>query len=222
METHQQDSFTFRDLFGHERLHSLVSALLMLCVSFILDHFAIVYAFTYLTSPTTRHVGDLLLDNLPIIDLNFIIIEGALLSIVFGTIFVVFLKPRYLVFTLKALAIFITIRALSISLTHIGIYPGQIDPGAGFLDAIYLYYNFQTGFFFSGHTGIPFLVALIFWETPVLRSVFLLMSFIFAVAVLLAHIHYSIDVFAAPFMAYGIFRIAKSLFPHDYEFAVSR
>ena len=222
METHQQDSFTFRDLFGHERLHSLVSALLMLCVSFILDHFAIVYAFTYLTSPTTRHVGDLLLDNLPIIDLNFIIIEGALLSIVFGTIFVVFLKPRYLVFTLKTLAIFIAIRSLYISLTHIGIYPGQIDPGAGFLDAIYLYYNFQTGFFFSGHTSIPFLMALIFWEKPLSRTLFLLMSFVFAVAVLLAHIHYSIDVLAAPFMAYGIFKIAHYLFPRDYELISSR
>ncbi len=222
METHQEDTFKFMDLFEHGRLHSLVSALLMLCVSFIFDHFAIVYAFTFLTSPTTRHVGDLLLDNLPIIDLNFIIIEGALLSIVFGTIFVVFLKPRYLVFTLKALAIFITIRALSISLTHIGIYPGQIDPGAGFLDAIYLYYNFQTGFFFSGHTGIPFLMALIFWETPFLRAVFLLMALVFAVAVLLAHIHYSIDVFAAPFMAYGIFKIVQYFFPHDYELITSR
>ena len=221
METQQQDSFTFWDLFGHERLYSLAEALLLLAVAFVLDHFSLVYAYTYLTDPTTRHVGDLLLDNIPIVDLNFIIIEGALISIVLGTLYVVFLKPRYLIFTLKALALLIMIRALSISLTHIGIYPGQINPGAGFLDAIYLYYNFQTGFFFSGHTGIPILMALIFWETPFLRAIFLLMSCIFAVAVLLAHIHYSIDVFAAPFMVYGIFKIAHYLFPHDYELAIS-
>ena len=217
METHQQDPFTFRDLFRHERLRSLISALFLLGISFVLDHYAVIYAFSYLTRPTTRHVGDLLLDNIPIIDLNFIIIEFALVSIVLGTLFVVFLRPRYLVFTLKVLAIFIAIRALSISLTHIGIYPGQIDPGTGFLDAIYMYYNFQTGFFFSGHTSIPFLMALIFWKEPLPRAFFLCMSFMFAVAVLLAHVHYSIDVFAAPFMAYGIFNIASYFFPHDYK-----
>ena len=49
------------------------------------------------------------------------------------------------------------------------------------------------------------------------RLVFLLVSCIFAVAVLFAHVHYSIDVFAAPFMAYGMFEIAKRLFPRDFE-----
>jgi hypothetical protein len=35
--------------------------------------------------------------------------------------------------------------------------------------------------------------------------------------VLFAHVHYSIDVFASPFMTYGIFTIAKTLFPQDYK-----
>lgn len=221
METQQQDTFKFKDLFEHERLYSLITGFLLLGISFIVDHFAAVYAFSYLTRPTTRHVGDLLLDNIPIVDLNFIIIEGVLLSITLGTLYL-FSKPRYLLFTLKTLALFIVIRALSISLTHIGIYPGQINPGAGFFDAIYLYYNFQTGFFFSGHTWMTFLMALVFWEKPIPRTVFLSLSFIFAVAVLLAHIHYSIDVFAAPFMAYGIFKITCHLFPRDYELIASR
>jgi membrane-associated phospholipid phosphatase len=106
---------------------------------------------------------------------------------------------------------------LFVSLTHVGIYPGNIDPGLGFFDGLYSYLNFQTGFFFSGHTGLPFFMALIFWDKFSARVVFLILSFVFAVAVLLAHIHYSIDVFAAPFMAYGIFKIACYLFPRDYE-----
>jgi membrane-associated phospholipid phosphatase len=79
-----------------------------------------------------------------------------------------------------------------------------------------MYLNFQTGLFFSGHTALPFLVALIFWDNVRARTVLLLLSLVFAIAVLLAHIHYSIDVFAAPFMAYGIYAIAKYLFPRDY------
>jgi hypothetical protein len=216
MEMQQRDSFTFKDLFGLEHRYSLITALLLLGGAYVAEHFANLYELSYSLRPTSTYVGDLLLDNLPVVDLNFIIIEGALFSIVAGIVFVA-LKPRYILFTLKALALFIVIRALFVSLTHVGIYPGNIDPGLGFFDGLYSYLNFQTGFFFSGHTGLPFFMALIFWEKFSARVVFLLLSFIFGVAVLLAHIHYSIDVFAAPFMAYGIFKIACYLFPHDYE-----
>jgi len=215
METSKEDSFLFLDLLTRERALSFIAGLVLLGISFALDHLASVYAFVYSSFDTTRHVGDLVLDNVPVVNLNFIIIQGALLTIILATL-LVFSKPRYVLFSLKAVALFIAIRAFFISLTHIGIYPGQIVPGAGILDSIYLYYNFQTGFFFSGHTGMTFLMGLIFWEKPLVRKLFFLASFIFAVAVLLAHIHYSIDVFAAPFMAYGIFKIARYLFPRDY------
>ncbi len=204
-----------KDLFGPEYRSSLIAALLLLGVSYVAEHFANLYELEYSMRPTSTYVGDLLLDNLPIVNLNLIIIEGALFSIVLGTLFVLS-KPRYVLFSLKAVALFIAIRALFISLTHVGIYPGNIDPGLGFFDGVYTYLNFQTGFFFSGHTGMPFLMALIFWGPSRVRTIFLALSLVFAVAVLLAHIHYSIDVLAAPFMAYGIFKIARSLFPRDY------
>ena len=126
-------------------------------------------------------------------------------------------KPRHILFTMKAVALFIATRSLFVSLTHVGIYPDHIVPGLGFFDGIYLYLNFQTGLFFSGHTGLPFLMALIFWNIPRARFLFISLSFISGIAVLLAHVHYSIDVFAAPFIAYGIFKIARKLFPRDYE-----
>lgn len=211
-----QDPFTIKDLFTRERLPSLLGALALLGVSYIVEHFANIYAFAYSQRPTSNYVGDLILDTIPVVDLSFIIIEVALIAIVLGTLFVLS-KPRYVLFTLKAVALFIIIRAIFISLTHVGIHPENIAPGLGFFDAIYTYLNFQTGLFFSGHTGLPFLMALIFWQKRRARFLFLALSFVGGVAVLLAHVHYSIDVFAAPFMAYGIFKIAKSLFPRDYK-----
>ncbi|WP_460374341.1 hypothetical protein, partial [Staphylococcus aureus] len=96
-------------------------------------------------------------------------------------------------FSLKALSIFIIVRALFISLTHVGFYPVHLDPGIVFFADLYLYLNFQLGFFFSGHTGLPFLIALIFWDDLRTRLILILLSVVFGAAVLVAHIHYSID-----------------------------
>ncbi len=217
----QGDTFTIKSLFSSERLPSFVGALALLSVSYVVEHFANIYAFDYSLRPTSNYVGDLVLDNIPAVDLNFVVINVAIVSIVLGTLFV-FSKPRYVLFTLKALALFIIIRAIFISLTHVGIHPDNIAPGLGFFDNIYTYLNFQTGLFFSGHTGLPFLIALIFWDNRRVRNILLILSLVFAVAVLMAHIHYSIDVLAAPFMAYGIFRIAQLLFPRDYELVLEK
>ncbi|MFA6278681.1 MAG: phosphatase PAP2-related protein [Candidatus Paceibacterota bacterium] len=217
MELPQPEAFTCKCLFGREWIRSFLGALLLLGLAFVCQHAATVYALSYLLRPTSTYVGDLLLDNLPIVNLNFIVIEIALFAIVFGTLFVVFFRPRYILFSLKALALFIAIRALFMSLTHVGIYPGYIMPGTGIFADIYSYFNMQTGFFFSGHTGMPILMALIFWKRLFERNMFLILAFVFAVSVLFAHIHYSIDVLAAPFMAYVIFNMSRYLFKRDYE-----
>ncbi len=160
--------------------------------------------------------GDIFLDNFPIVNLNPIIVEGALLAIVGGVILILW-RPAYLIFTIKAVALFIAIRAFFVAATHLGIYPGQISPGDGFADRIYSLFTLEAGFFFSAHTGLPLLMAIIFWKDRFWRTVFLVLSLTFGVSVLLAHVHYSIDVFAAPFMTFSIFKMTQYLFPKDFQ-----
>jgi hypothetical protein len=64
--------------------------------------------------------------------------------------------------------------------------------------------------FFSGHTGTLFLLFLLA-ENKTLKSIFLISTIMVGTAVLLQHVHYSIDVFVAPFVAYGAYRIIKNL-----------
>lgn len=173
------------------------------------------YSSNYSIAHSEQFVGDIFLDNLPTINLNFIVVEGALLCLL-GSLVFILLQPKYLIFTIKTVAVFIALRAFFVAITHLGLYPNQIVPSKGFFDKLYLSLNLQSGYFFSAHVGLPFLVALIFWKEKISRIIFLALSFVFGVSVLLAHIHYSIDVFAAPFMAYSIFKMSEYIFKEDF------
>ena len=166
-------------------------------------------------------VRDIFLDNLPLIDLDSIIVGGAMALWVFVWALLI-LRPRYLIFSTKAIALYIISRAFFFSLTHIGPYPLQYFPGPhnrGY--GLYHLVTFQGNFFYSGHTAFPFLLALIFWDNKYLRYLFLGLAVFFGASVLLAHVHYSIDVFAAPFIVYGMYVITAKLFPHDYALFTS-
>lgn len=206
----------YKSVFTKERRRALYVAFFILLLSLIFQYYAGVYS----NHVATQYVGDLLLDHLPVVNLNFIIIEGALWAI-FATTVLVLCKPRYIIFTLKTLAVFLALRSVFVAVTHLGIYPGQVVPGPGFFDQLYLALGLETGYFFSAHTGLPILMALIFWNDKLWRFIYLGLAAIFGISVLLAHVHYSIDVLAAPFMTYAIFKLSEYLFKEDQKFISS-
>jgi len=99
-------------------------------------------------------------------------------------------------------------------MTHIGPFPIQSPLETGDIIGKFI---FKGDLFFSGHTGLSFLMALIFWPHRRLGMIFFAASVIFAASALLGHLHYSIDVFAAYFITYSIFKLAQKLFAGDYE-----
>ena len=160
-------------------------------------------------------VRDIFLDNLPLVNLSAVIVGGAIVLWVFAGVLLI-VDPHRLIFAIKAIALYIISRAFFFSLTHIGPYPLSYSPGPqnhGY--GLYHLITFQGNFFYSGHTAFPFLLALIFWDNKYLRYLFLALTVVFGASVLLAHVHYSIDVFAAPFIVYGVYVITERLFPSD-------
>lgn len=177
-------------------------------VSLIANREATIYA----TEQAGGSVSDIILSNIPVFNVDPIVNEGALLFFVFVLVLLA-LEPRRIAFTLKAAALFIVIRSLFIVLTHIGPFPehSYIE-----VDSLMSSFNVGGDLFFSGHTGLPFLIALIFWKHRFARRVALGASVLFGSAVLLGHLHYSIDVFSAFFITYAIFHIAIRFFPRDH------
>jgi hypothetical protein len=109
--------------------------------------------------------------------------------------------------------VFVLIRSVFITLTHIGAFPdhAQIDYS---LNIVKLFTR-GGDLFFSSHVGLPFLLALVFWKNELIRALFIIASVFFAFVVLLAHLHYSIDVASAFFITYTIFHIARTFFKKD-------
>jgi len=64
--------------------------------------------------------------------------------------------------------------------------------------------------FFSGHTATMFLFFLAA-NRRVMKMLFLSFTLLIAVFVLWQHVHYTIDVVVAPFVAYGCFRVVRGL-----------
>lgn len=183
-------------------------------ISLVIQHFANQYVGQVAGMP----VGDIILSNIPTADTDFFVIQGALLF-TFLMIGILIWKPRYILFTVASLSLFIIIRSFFISLTHLGVDPHEIvlDTNSLGFGLYNILFNSSSDFFFSGHTGIPFLMGLIFWYERFWGKLFFVVSFVLGLSVLLGHIHYSIDVFAAPFITYTIFIIAQKIFPKEYN-----
>lgn len=201
------------------RKRSMWLGVLLLTLAVILQ--IILGRFSSRVAVAAPGVRDIFLDHLPLINLDSVIVGGAIILWGFAWILLI-VHPRYLIFSAKAIALYIISRAFFMSLTHVGPYPNEYAPGPH-NDGYGLYHllTFQGNFFYSGHTAFPFLLALIFWDNRYLRYLFLILTVLFGASVLLAHVHYSIDVFAAPFIVYGMFVITTKLFPGDYALVAS-
>lgn len=193
-------------------VYSTLIGLALFLVSLYLNNTASAYALRSASSS----VNDIVLDNIPIVNVGWVVSTGALLFFIFSTVAGI-IHPKKLPFLLKSAALFIVIRAAFVTLTHLGPLPHSYIDNSDYFSS----YNVGTDYFFSGHTGLPFLVALVFWDSLPLRYISFATSAAFGISVLLGHLHYSIDVFAAFFITYTIFVIAQKLFTRDYKFSLS-
>ena len=199
-------AFTSRDF-----NFSLAIALVSLVLAFSFNYFTSNYA----TEHAGNQVTDIVLSNIPIFNVDTIFIYG---PVVLWLFFVVILlnEPKRIPFALKSVALFIVIRAIFTTMTHLGPYPYDIpeDFATGFARTM----TFGGDLFFSGHTGLPFLMALMLGGIhKYYYFVFIGAAVFFGAIVLLGHYHYTIDVAAAFFITYSIYVLSCKWFKKDMK-----
>lgn len=193
--------------FGHSGfLASFAFSILLLALALVVNFYAGVYA----TEKASNSVTDIVLSNIRVYDVDGIFVYGSIILWIFVSLLLL-LNPGKIPFTVKSIALFVLIRSVFISITHIGPFPTQIAIDSNLLNK----FSFAGDLFFSAHVGLPFLLALVFWDDLRLRILFIVSAIIFAAVVLLAHLHYSIDVLAAFFITFTIYRIAEMIFAKD-------
>ncbi|UPT74821.1 MAG: hypothetical protein M0D55_03640 [Elusimicrobiota bacterium] len=117
-------------------------------------------------------------------------------------------RGRRVPFYLWAYALIIAARAVFTVLTPLGV-PAEAPTFEHYsLRGVFQYFDFRHTFFFSGHTAFPFTGFLIAGQRWV-RLACLGFSLLLASSVLLSRLHYSIDVFAAFFIAYAVADLSR-------------
>ena len=192
---------------------SFLDGAVLLVISLVAQFFVSGYVNSLPSAPVT----DLILSNIRAYDVGGIFVWGSV-ALLFVGLTVGLRKIQCAPFMMKGIALFTLIRSFFVVLTHISAFPTHIVIESSFFNAG-IFNGIFTGndLFFSGHTGLPFLFALMFWENKILKTIFLGFSILFAMVVLLGHIHYSIDVLSAFFISYGIFQICKKVFKKEWE-----
>lgn len=170
------------------------------------------YAAHIATAAAGPAVPDIVFKYFPRMEFMWLDSYGAL-YLEYAIIAYAFIRTRSLVFFLKSMAVLILVRDVFINMTNLGIPEGSVPTTSFFT---------QGGdLFFSGHTAFPLMAAIIFWHIPTARYLFLGTSVLLAIEVLLGRQHYSIDVFAAPFIVYGVYSLCKHFFADDYKKSIA-
>lgn len=120
------------------------------------------------------------------------------------------LKPERLLFAFQLYTFMVIVRM-------IGMYLLPLDPpdtlivlNDPFVEFFGTGQTLTKDLFFSGHTATLFIFFLI-EDKKILKSVFLICTIGVAITVLLQHVHYTIDVFAAVFFTYTCYMVLKKI-----------
>ncbi|HMK38052.1 MAG TPA: phosphatase PAP2-related protein [Bacteroidota bacterium] len=118
--------------------------------------------------------------------------------------------PRRLLLVLQGYAVMVVFRMAAMYLSPLEPPPGMIELRDPFVEFFGGGKTLTRDLFFSGHTSTMFLLFLVV-PGKRLRIAYLCSTLLVGLFVVLQHVHYAFDVFAAPFFAFGAYTIVVGI-----------
>ncbi len=172
---------------------------------------SLVFSFTFFMEWNETRPGtvfdDPILRLFKPIDISPIISMFTLVPIFLGLIYI-FRKPTTTVYFLISAIVICGFRALTIYLVPLEPPIDIIPLSDPVIETLFYGGNILLkDLFFSGHTANLILIGLIL-EQKMIKNLLLISGFLVGTMVLLQHVHYSIDVLAAPFFSFVTYKIS--------------
>lgn len=190
-----------RDLYSLLKDKWFYVGLAALILGIQLNFYSQTYLHNYMIEGKSLPVlSDLILDNLPYWDIDYLYDIFSLLSGIIFVIYVIHKKqiskvPYFLVLC----GIFHLVRGVFIVLTPFG-NPPMFDGTEGLFNG---FSKYELGVYPSGHTGIAYMY-FILAKDKIYRSLLLICVLVIIAALFLSRGHYSIDVLSGIFFAFAI------------------
>ncbi|MGC9512126.1 MAG: phosphatase PAP2-related protein [Fidelibacterota bacterium] len=188
-------------------LHSLVVrrsfyiGLVTLFAGIRLNFFSQTYLRKYVShGRSLPALSDLILDNIPYWDVDFLYDYFSIVSVLIFIAYVVH-KNQYhrIPYVLLLCGMFHLVRRMFIILTPLG-HPAMFDGTEGLFNG---FSKFELGVYPSGHTGISFIYVLM-TRDRVYKGLILFSLCVIIASLFISRGHYSIDVLSGIFFAYAI------------------
>jgi len=155
---------------------------------------------------------DPLLNLFKPIDLTWLIFALIYISLVVA-IATLFKNPKRLMFAIQLYTLMVAVRIAAMYLLPLEPPATMIILNDPLVEFFGTGQTLTKDLFFSGHTATLFILFLVS-EKKFIKTVFLISTIAVAIAVLLQHVHYSIDVFAAVFFTYACYKLIEKFKSH--------
>ena len=148
------------------------------------------------------------------IDLTWLIFAIIYISLVVA-ITTLIKDPRLLMFAIQLYTLMVAVRIIAMYLLPLEPPAKMIILNDPFVEFFGTGQTLTKDLFFSGHTATLFILYLVS-EKKTIKIVFLISTITIAIAVLLQHVHYTIDVFAAVFITYACYKLLRKLKAYNH------
>ncbi|MDI1355205.1 MAG: phosphatase PAP2-related protein [bacterium] len=185
------------------RIQLLTTLLFLASIAFFVSNF-----FRYIEFRESYRIRDVILNLIPPVDLS-VFTFLFIYSVIILSILNLISFPFQFLKGLQAYGLLLSLRLACMYAVPLDTPADLIilkDPFIG-----YFFYGkmvITKDLFFSGHVSTLFLLCLLN-QVRYLRFLFYFLTFLTAIALLVQHVHYTVDVIAAPFFAWIAFALSK-------------